>query len=349
MNRGPLNGFAINGASGDPVVRIRVDAKGYARIRASGRVLSYGVVAATAQADLQGVLGRVNAKLTIGGVARAAIGGALGRAEIHGIIQSTGRAVVHVVLPPIRLRVNAKGRAGIGLKAHLEARNAVTGNGQARAVLKPRLLRRGPVAAQGVAQIAADGVVYVRRWLRSPTEGKAEAFIVSTSRVDARLAALVQAKAVPTAEFTILARAPLQCTVVAFIEIDPSIHKRLPFDEPAPESRTFLVPPAMTTFYVTDQGTAMFRVSPPMQPADVQDFDIEFAEWFPPGDEIVSVELKVAPAMPMPPSYAFVSQRVKVWVYAGGTSGEKYQISVKATTNDGRVKEVELVVPIKEQ
>ncbi len=252
MNRGPLNGFAINGPSGDPVVRIRIDAKGYARIRASGRVLSYGVVSSTAQADLQGVLGRVHAKLNIGSVARAAIGGALGRAEIHGIIQSTGRAVVHVVLPPIRLRTAAKGRASIGLKAHLEARNAVAGVGQARAVLKPRLLRRGPVAAQGVAQIAADGVVYVRRWLRSPTEGKAEAFIASTSRVDARLAALVQAKAVPTADFTILARAPMQWTGVAFIEIDPDIHKRLPFDEPAPEYRTFIVAAGVHTFVVRD-------------------------------------------------------------------------------------------------
>jgi hypothetical protein len=135
---------------------------------------------------------------------------------------------------------------------------------------------------------------------------------------------------------------------VAFIEIDPDVHKRLPFDEQAPESRTFLVPAGMTTFYVTDQGQSMFRASP-MQPADTQDYDIEFADWFPPGDEIVSVQLKVQPTMPMPPSFAFVGQRVKVWIYAGGLSGQKYQISVAATTNDGRTKEVELIVPIKEK
>jgi len=33
MNRGALNGFALNGRASDPVVRIRVDAKGYARVR----------------------------------------------------------------------------------------------------------------------------------------------------------------------------------------------------------------------------------------------------------------------------------------------------------------------------
>ena len=83
------------------------------------------------------------------------------------------------------------------------------------------------------------------------------------------------------------------------------------------------------------------------QPADVQDYDIEFAEWFPPGDVIVGCFIDVQPAMPLPPSYAIQGQRVKVWVYAGATDG-KYKITVRPTTNDGRVKEVELMVRIKE-
>ncbi len=84
------------------------------------------------------------------------------------------------------------------------------------------------------------------------------------------------------------------------------------------------------------------------QPADVQDYDIEFSEWFPPGDEIVECLIAVQPPMPLPPSYAFQGQRVKVWVYAGGSSGIKYQVTVRPTTGDGRVKEVELMVRIKE-
>lgn len=84
------------------------------------------------------------------------------------------------------------------------------------------------------------------------------------------------------------------------------------------------------------------------QPADVQDYDIEFNEWFPPGDEIVDCHIAAVPSMPMPPSYAISGQRVKVWVYAGGTNGVNYQITVRPTTNDGRVKEVELKVRIKE-
>jgi hypothetical protein len=84
------------------------------------------------------------------------------------------------------------------------------------------------------------------------------------------------------------------------------------------------------------------------QPADVQDYDIDFSEWFPPGDEIEDCVIFSTPEMPMPPSYAVQGQTVKVWVYDGGTSGHKYQISVRPKTNDGRVKEVELMVRIKE-
>jgi len=84
------------------------------------------------------------------------------------------------------------------------------------------------------------------------------------------------------------------------------------------------------------------------QPADVLDYDIDFAEAFPPGDEIVACHIESVPPMPLPPSYAISAQRVKVWVYAGGSDGTKYKISVRPTTGDGRVKEAELMVRIKE-
>lgn len=347
MNRGQLNGFVLNGASSDPVVRVRVDAKGYAMVRARGRVLAYSVTHSAPAARLDGRLGRVEAHLSAQSVARAAVEGALGRVNIHALLAATGRAVIEVKLPYIYGRAAVNGRARIGVTAHALARIGATVVGQAKLEPKARLLRRGPVKAKGVAGIEADGVVYVRRWLRSPSEGKAHAFIVSKAHIEARLAALARAQADVAVDFHVLARAPMTWQGIAFIEIDPAIYKRLPFDEPAPDSRTFYVPASMTTFYVTDQGTSMFRTAP-MQPADTQDFDIEFSEWFPPGDEIVSVALKAQPAMPMPPSYAIEGQRVKVWIYAGGTSGMKYQISVTATTNDGRTKEVELIVPIKE-
>lgn len=347
MNRGQLNGFALNGATGDHIVRVRVDAKGYARVNARGRVLAYGVVHSTPAAFQGGRLGRVEANLSVNSITRAAIVGALGRVDIRSLLAATGRAVIQVDLPPIYGRVQSKARASIGLKAHVLVRRGVGSKPQARLSAKTRLLRRGPVAANGIAKVKAQGVVYVRRWLRSPIEGRGQVFIVSAGRTEARLAALVNVRADVAAGFHVLARAPKLWSGVAFIEIDPAIYKRLPFDEIAPDARTFEVPEIMTTFDVSEQGDAMFR-TPPMQPADTQDWDINFDKFFPPGDEIESVTMSVLPAMPMPPSYAFQGQRVKVWVYSGGIDRQKYKISVTATTNDGRVKQAELIVPIKE-
>lgn len=87
--------------------------------------------------------------------------------------------------------------------------------------------------------------------------------------------------------------------------------------------------------------------SPKQQPNDVQDYDIDFSEWFPPDDTIVSASIDVYPSMPIPCTFAIKHPRIKVWVYEGGTSGIMYKITVTAKTNDGRIKEVELKIRMK--
>lgn len=86
------------------------------------------------------------------------------------------------------------------------------------------------------------------------------------------------------------------------------------------------------------------------QPNEVLDYDIDFSEWLPPADYVESVVLLCEPDMPTPPSYAISpnTERVKVWVYNGGTNGVAYKLTVRATTNDQRVKEAEIRVRIKE-
>lgn len=86
------------------------------------------------------------------------------------------------------------------------------------------------------------------------------------------------------------------------------------------------------------------------QPSDVRDYDIDFDQWFPAGDTIVQAVVVASPAMPEAPSTAIApsGRRVKVWVYDGGTDGLTYTLTLKASTNDGRVKEVELAVTILE-
>lgn len=84
------------------------------------------------------------------------------------------------------------------------------------------------------------------------------------------------------------------------------------------------------------------------QPGDVQDYDIDFGEWFPDGDTVVSATVVVAP-VGLSVSYAISHPRVKVWLGAGGVVGTTYKVTVVATTNDSRAKEVELKVKVKDE
>jgi hypothetical protein len=82
------------------------------------------------------------------------------------------------------------------------------------------------------------------------------------------------------------------------------------------------------------------------QPNDKRDYDINFSEWFPEGDYITEASVSVLP-LGLTVGYAMQAPIVKVWVQ-GGVSGVTYKITVLASTNDGRSKEVELKAKIKD-
>jgi len=82
------------------------------------------------------------------------------------------------------------------------------------------------------------------------------------------------------------------------------------------------------------------------QPNEKMDYDIDFSEWMPAGDVITLAAVSVLPAG-LTASYAIQSPAVKVWL-DGGTAGVTYKVTVLATTNDGRKKEVELKVKVKD-
>lgn len=82
------------------------------------------------------------------------------------------------------------------------------------------------------------------------------------------------------------------------------------------------------------------------QPNDIRDYDIDFGEWFPVGDVVVDAAVSVKPEG-LTVGYAILHPRIKVWV-RGGISGTRYQITVLASTDDGRAKEVEMMVRIKD-
>lgn len=95
------------------------------------------------------------------------------------------------------------------------------------------------------------------------------------------------------------------------------------------------------------------------QPAESLDYDIDFAEFLPSGDTLASTG---TPAVPTPldvtvsPSGLTVGSTfvinngtaIKQWL-SGGTNGVRYKVTLTATTNGGRVKQIEFVVRVKDE
>lgn len=82
------------------------------------------------------------------------------------------------------------------------------------------------------------------------------------------------------------------------------------------------------------------------QPNEKRDYDLDYSEFFPTDDVVTAADVSATP-VGLTVGYAIQHPRVKVWIN-GGASGVTYKVTVLAYTNDGRRKEVELRVKVKE-
>ena len=92
-------------------------------------------------------------------------------------------------------------------------------------------------------------------------------------------------------------------------------------------------------------------MKPPKQPAERQDYDVDFTDWLadngsdtlstgtPP---VVTAETGITLA-----ATGVSGGIVKVWL-SGGTAGHAYKITVTGTTVGGRIRQVEFVVQVQE-
>ncbi len=83
------------------------------------------------------------------------------------------------------------------------------------------------------------------------------------------------------------------------------------------------------------------------QPAEVVDYDIDYSEWLTAGDNVQSAAVVVSPAGLTVESVFVNDPRVKLWL-SGGTDGQRYKLTVTTTTADGRVKQDEFSVRVKD-
>ena len=84
------------------------------------------------------------------------------------------------------------------------------------------------------------------------------------------------------------------------------------------------------------------------QPSESTDYDLDYTEWLASGDTVESADVVVLPDDDTLMVQRFVTEsRIKVWI-SGGTNGVTYKLTVTATTADGRVKQDEFKVKIKD-
>lgn len=84
------------------------------------------------------------------------------------------------------------------------------------------------------------------------------------------------------------------------------------------------------------------------QPVDYLDYDINFEEWLVDDDAVESATaVSSAPTELVVSNVMILSPIVKMWV-AGGLDGQTYKITVTATTVQGRIKEVDFMIRVRD-
>ncbi len=74
-------------------------------------------------------------------------------------------------------------------------------------------------------------------------------------------------------------------------------------------------------------------------PDERLDYPVDFSSWLEPDDYVVSAIVELAATTAVADTVAVSQSIVTVWL-DGGASGEQGVVTVRATTNQGRVKEV---------
>jgi hypothetical protein len=323
INAASLNGAGQGGAATGAVVDGRV----FALMSAGGRVISRNRTIGAVSAVLAGG-GRVIARNATSADVTFTSPGARTvvsrRCVVDGSAEMSGevRASISARSP----NTFTAGVSGVA-RGRVVRRSPVPATATVAGTAKARVFRRSPVVAAASIQGESIGTIIPRREVRHLLDGEV--------RLDgvAILRGLIS----------------LQIDGRVLVRLEGSgggIGNQFPFDEAAPPERRFTAPQRPPTFTVTEMALVG---SATQQPSDVHDYDIDFSPWFPPGDTIISATVTASPTMPVDPSTAVNGLTVKVWVYDEGTSGITYTITLLAITSDGRQKEVELLVKIKEE
>jgi hypothetical protein len=90
------------------------------------------------------------------------------------------------------------------------------------------------------------------------------------------------------------------------------------------------------------------------QPAEVKDYDIDYSDWLIPAEDTidgitttVTSETQATPTLEVDYTQQTITL-AKLWI-SGGTVGVQYKITVRMTSEGGRIDESELIFSIKDR
>ena len=84
------------------------------------------------------------------------------------------------------------------------------------------------------------------------------------------------------------------------------------------------------------------------QPGDQLDYDLDFSEWLTGSDTITgAVAVSSEPDELTVLSVAIAGTAVKVWI-AGGLNGSTYKVTTTVSTAEGRIKELEFKIRVRD-
>lgn len=83
------------------------------------------------------------------------------------------------------------------------------------------------------------------------------------------------------------------------------------------------------------------------QPVEVKDYDLDYTDWLTASDNVESATVTVEPAGLTVESVFVNDPRIKIWV-SGGTDATQYKLTVTMTSADGRVKQDEFKIRVKD-
>jgi hypothetical protein len=82
------------------------------------------------------------------------------------------------------------------------------------------------------------------------------------------------------------------------------------------------------------------------QPSDTMDYDIDYTDWLTTGDNVSSVVITKDTGITVDSSF-INDPRVKIWL-SGGTAGTTYKVTCTMTSADGRIRQDEFKVKVRE-